>query len=102
MGTRDRRAGLLMKLLGRTEIESGRCPVAKHIPGTQNILAGSISRWSYEQMQDNVRRLTHNDNRMQQDIGDSGRAILDLLLQPKMPEQRMDDKIWNAMTSVNL
>ena len=43
-GAKDRRAGLLMRLLGRMEITSGWCHIAKHIPGIDNTLADGISR----------------------------------------------------------
>ena len=44
-GSRDTRAGLVMRLLGRLELTSGWCLVAKHIPGVENVLADGISRW---------------------------------------------------------
>ena len=43
-GSRDRRAGILMRMLGRMEIERGQRQVAKHIPGVENRLADGISR----------------------------------------------------------
>ena len=45
-GAKDRRAGILMRILGRMEIASGWCHIAKHIPGLDNTLADGISRWS--------------------------------------------------------
>ena len=57
-GSRDRRAGILMRMLGRMEIESGWCQVAKHIPGVENRLADGISTWPEEEIQNNVNRLT--------------------------------------------
>ena len=44
-GAKDRRAGLLVRLLGRMEITSGWCHIAKHIPGLDDTLADGISRW---------------------------------------------------------
>ena len=44
-GAKDRRAGLLMRLLGRMEFTCEWCHIAKHIPGLDNTLADGISRW---------------------------------------------------------
>ena len=44
-GARDKGAGLMMRMLGRLEIQGGWRYDAKHIPGVQNTLAGGISRW---------------------------------------------------------
>ena len=38
-GSRNRRAALAMRLLGRLEITSGWSHDAKHIPGVQNVVA---------------------------------------------------------------
>ena len=43
-GARDKRAGLMMRMLGRLEIQGGWRYVAKHIPGVQITLANGISR----------------------------------------------------------
>ena len=45
-GAKDKRACLLMRMLGRLEITWGWNHVATHIPGVQNTLADGISRWS--------------------------------------------------------
>ena len=43
-GARDKRAGLMMRMLGRLEIQGGYRYDAKHIPGVQNTIADGISR----------------------------------------------------------
>ena len=45
-GARDKRARLLMRMLGRLEIKGGWSHVAKHVTGTENTLAAGISRWA--------------------------------------------------------
>lgn len=42
-GSRDARAGLVMRLLGRFELTSGWCMLAKHVPGVENEQADGIS-----------------------------------------------------------
>lgn len=49
-GSRDRRAGILMGLLGRVEITCGWCHVAKHVPGAENRLPEEFP-WSGKEMQ---------------------------------------------------
>ncbi|CAB1116852.1 unnamed protein product [Ectocarpus sp. CCAP 1310/34] len=99
-GSRDRRAGLLMRLLGRMEIENGWCHVAKHIPGRENTLADGISRWKSEDVEVNVERLTHSNNWRMQDIGDTARETIEMILQEKLQNQRMDGLVWSRMASV--
>ena len=57
-GSRDRRASLLMRLMGRMEIACGWCHVAKHIPGRENCLADGISRWDEDLIATNIEKLT--------------------------------------------
>ena len=52
-GAKDRRAGLLMRLLGRMEITGGWCHIAKHMPGLDNTLADGISRWPEDKVHEN-------------------------------------------------
>ena len=47
-GTRDPRAALLMRYLGRIEMQAGWCFKAAHIPGVENELADGISKWPDE------------------------------------------------------
>ena len=44
-GSHNRRASPALRLLGRLEITSGWSHDGKHIPGVQNVVAESISRW---------------------------------------------------------
>ena len=53
-GAKIRRAGLLRRLVGRKEITSGWCHIAKHIAGVDNTLADSISRWPVNEVHENV------------------------------------------------
>ena len=55
-GARDKRAGLMMRMLDRLEIQEGWRYDAKHIPGVQNtLLADGISRWPRLELADRVR-----------------------------------------------
>lgn len=76
-----------MRNLGSMEFESGWSHVVNHIPETDNVLADGVSRWSEAKMYDNVRRLTKDENWMQQDIQYRDTSILELVLQPKMPNK---------------
>ena len=96
-GAKNRRAGTLMRLLGRLEIRNKWCHVAKHIPGAENVLADGISRWPAERVHENVTRLTNEIGWRQQDIGPSGRNIFELLLQEHWPEGMVDETFWNLM-----
>ena len=78
-GAKDRRAGLLMRLLGSMEITSGWCHIAKHIPGVDSTLANGISRWLEDKVHENVARLTNDDGRREQNIQAHGRKIFSLL-----------------------
>lgn len=91
-GSRDRCAGLLMRLLGRMEIENGWCHAVKHIPGQENTLADGISKWKPEEVATNVRKLTQDDDWQNQDIGTHGRELIDLILQERLPNSRMDNR----------
>ena len=52
-GSRDKRASLAMRRLGRVEITSAWSHVAKHTPGVQNVIADGISRWSKDKIASN-------------------------------------------------
>lgn len=43
-GARDKRACLLMRMVGRLKLKGGWNPTAKHIPGVRNTLTDVISR----------------------------------------------------------
>ena len=96
-GSRDRRASLIMRLMGRMEISCGWCHVAKHIPGRKNTLADGISRWEENEIAANVKLLTKDSGWTQQDIGEGGRALLSLILQKKLPKESLDDSVWDLM-----
>lgn len=98
-GARDRRAGLLMRLLGRMEIENEWCHVSKPIPGRENTLADGISRWKSEEVDTNVKTLMKYKNWRMQDIGHNGRNLIEMILQEKLPNRRMDDLAWNLMAT---
>ena len=53
----DRCARIGVRVLGRVDIESGWCQVAKHIPGVENRLADGILRWPEEEIQNSVNHL---------------------------------------------
>ena len=62
MGARDKRACLLMRMLGRLEIEGGWNRTAKRIPRVRNTLDGGISRWRRVILADKIRELTNSDD----------------------------------------
>ena len=53
-GAKDRRAELLMRLLGRMEITIGWCSIATHIPRVDNTLADGVLRWPEDKVHENV------------------------------------------------
>ena len=83
-GSRDRRAGITMIMLGRMEIESGWCQVAKHISGVENRLADDISRRLEEE--NNFNRLTQKQRWKRQELA-GGNTVLDEILNLSLPEQ---------------
>ena len=95
-GSRDRRAGILMRLLGRMEITSGWCHVAKHIPGVDNRLADGISRWPEKEVQKNVSRLTQEQGWTRQEIA-GGNLVLNTILNLNLPKERLDDDLWGQL-----
>ena len=62
VGAKDRRAGQLMKLLGRMEITSKWGHITKHILRVDDVLADSTSRWPENKVHENVARLTNQDD----------------------------------------
>ena len=67
-GARTKRAGLMMRRLGRLEIQGGWRYDAKHIPGLQNTLADGISPWPRSELVDRARQLTNTDDWSEQSI----------------------------------
>ena len=61
-GARDKRAGLLMRMLGRLDKKSRWRHIAKHIPGVKNPLANGISRLPRAALGSKVRELTNSND----------------------------------------
>lgn len=98
-GARDKRAGLMMRMLGRLEILGGWRYEAKHIPGKKNTLADGISRWPRSQLAENVKQLTNTDDWTELPIGPRGERICEIVLQTKNIAPRHDNTLWELMTS---
>ena len=82
-GARDKRSGLMMRMLGRLKIQGGWRYDAKHIPGVQNTLADGISRWPRSELADRVTQLTNTGNWSEQSIGARGERLCEIVLQTK-------------------
>ena len=98
-GARDKRAGLMMRMLGRLEIQGGWGYDAKHIPGVQNTLADGISRWPRSELADRVRKLTNTDDWSEQSIGTRGERLCEIVLQTKNIAPRHDNMLWEIMAA---
>ena len=98
-GARDKRADLMMRMLGRLEIQGGWRYDAKHIPGAQDMLADGISRWPRSELADSVRRLTNTDNWSEQLVGARGERLCEIVLQTKNIAPRHDNMLWKIMTA---
>ena len=61
-GARDKRKGLMMRMLGSLGIQGGSRYDAKHIPGVPNTLANGISCWPRSELAGRVRQLTNTDD----------------------------------------
>ena len=59
-GARDKRACLLIRILGSLELTGGWNPTAKHIPGVRNTLEDGIWRWPRMVVADKVKKLTNS------------------------------------------
>ena len=97
-GARDKRAGLLMRMLGRLEIKGGWNHTAKHIPGVRNTLADGISRWPRVILADKVRELINFDDWSELDFGTRGEGIFDTVLQTREILSKHDDCLWDIMS----
>ena len=86
---RDKRACLLMRMLGRLELTGGWNPTAKHIPAVRNTLVDGISRWPRLAVADKLKELT---NSIELSAG-----IFDLVLEMKNIISKHDDISWNLM-----
>ena len=60
-GARDKRACLMMRMLGRLEI-SGEWSYEANLPGVKNTLADGISRWPRSELADRVRQFTNTND----------------------------------------
>ena len=98
-GARDKRAGLLMRMLGRLEIKGGRSHAAKHIPGVQNVLVNGISRWPCAELGSKVRELSNADDWSERPIGTQGEGIFALVLGTTSIVTEHGDMLWNLMTN---
>ena len=98
-GARDKRAGPMMRMLGRLEIQGGWRYDAKHIPGVQNTLADGISRWPRSELADRVRQLTNTDDWSEQSIGTRGECLCEIVLQTKNIASRHDNMLWEIMAA---
>lgn len=96
-GSRDRRAGVLMRMMGRMQIETGRRPVAKHIRGIDNVLADGIPRWPADQLQVRMIKLTGEQGWKYLDVGHRGKTILDVVLQEPLPHRRLEEELWSVI-----
>ena len=96
-GSRDRRGGILMRMLGHMEIESGCCQVDKHIPGVENRLSDGVSRWPEDNIQNNINRLIQEHGRKRQELA-GGNIVLDKILNPALPNVTLDDHFWSLST----
>jgi len=96
-GARDKRAGLMMRTLGRLEVKGGWRYDAKHIPGVENVRADGISRWPRAELAEKVRQLTNSDAWREQAIGGNGQRICEIILQTRNIAPRHDNIVWDLM-----
>ena len=98
-GATDKRVCLLMKMLGRLEIDGGWNHDVKHISGVQNNLADGISRWPRTEIAERIRDLTNSHAWAEQPIGPGGNKIFDIVLQTMNLQTRHDDSLWRVMAN---
>ena len=98
-GARDKRACLMMRMLGRLEISGGWGYNAKHIPGVKNTLADGISRWPRSQLAEKVRQLTNTDGWRERDLGVRGERLCQVVLQTKNIRPHHDHMLWTLMST---
>ena len=79
-GARDKRAGLMMRMLGRLEIQGGWRYDAKHFSDVQSTLTDGISRWPRSEIFDRVKQLTNTDDWSEQSIGARGERLCEIVL----------------------
>ena len=96
-GSRNRRAALAMRLLGRLELTSGWSHDAEHIHGVQNVVADGICTLSKEKIARNLQTLVQGEWR-EQTIGKSGCESFETIPQPDFPTVYMNDTVWDPIT----
>ena len=79
-GVRDKRAALVMRIMGRVEITSGWSHKAKHIPGVLNVLADGISRWQPDQIAEKMRSHVNEGDWRQVPLGQNSLEFLSIVL----------------------
>ena len=97
-GARDKRAALVMRIMGRLEITSGWSHKAKHIPGVLNVLADGISRWQPDQIAEKLRSHVQEGDWRQVPLDQNSLEFLSILLQPAFPKERVDEGMWSLLT----
>ena len=96
-GARDKRACLLMRMLGRLELAGRWNHTAKHIPGIQNTLADGIPRWPKSILEDKVREQTNSSDWYDQTIGTRGSGIFNIVLHTENIHSQHDDLVWSLV-----
>ena len=97
-GARDKRAALVMRIMGRLEITSSWSHKPKHIPDVLNVLADGISRWQPDQIAEKLRSHVNEGDWRQVPLGQNTLEFLSILLQPAFPKERVDEGMWNLLT----
>lgn len=86
-----------MRLVGKLELASGWCMVAKHVPGVENELAGRIWRWPRREVAQKVSRIV-GSGWTKSNLGEKGLQIFNTIPASVGEERAPDDKIWrNAL-----
>ena len=98
-GAKDRRACLLMRMLGRLEIKDEWSHVAKHITGFRNTLSGWHIALTQSRPGRKNRQVTDSNDWVEQDIGRLGLKIFDVVLGTKNASNRHDDRLWDIMVN---
>jgi len=92
-GSCDTLAGLFIRLLGRLELTSGWCLVAKPVPGVGNVLADGISRWPRHEVAREARRLA-GLGWAEVNLGNDSQQLFDSILAPSGRASAADEQIW--------
>ena len=98
-GAKDKRACLMMRMLGRLEISGEWSYEANHIPGVQNTLADGISLWPLSEVAARVRQFTGTNDSHEIPLGLHGENVLFLRVAEKNVQPRHDRTLWNLMTN---